>query len=190
MAGRNVVAGLVAALALGCAPQVHVEASPSPSDTFSRDRTFRFLSDLRVNEITDRVVRFDIARALVDRGYVEARGRSDLLIDYSLTSSQHLYAQYYESHDPMWDSPPKWGFWPERELMVYQRATLSIAVLDGEAKRPLWRGTGVMDMPDDANERILALDDLVDAVMRKFPGYPTGAPWPKSAALRTSSRAR
>lgn len=190
MVKRNLFAGMVVALALGCAPAVRVETTLSPNDTFSRDRTFRFLSDLRASDITDRVIRFDIARALVDRGYAEARGRSDLLIDYSLTSSRHLYVQYYDYHDPMWDAPPKWGFWPERALMVYERATLTIAVLDGDAKRPLWRGTGVMDMPDDANERILALDDLVDAVVRKFPGYPSGAPWPKSVTVRAAPGAR
>ncbi|HZS58512.1 MAG TPA: DUF4136 domain-containing protein [Gemmatimonadaceae bacterium] len=181
---RNLLLGVVSMVAFGCAPAVRVETNPSPSETFSRDRTFRFLSDAPESETPRRAVRSDIARALGMRGYAETYRSPDLFVDYSLAMSQHLDVRYDDFQDPSFAAPPKWGFWPERQVTVVVRATLTVAVLDGDGKRLLWRGTGTMDMPDDPNDEILALDHMVEAVMQKFPGYPTAAPWPKSVAVR------
>lgn len=192
---------LVVAMTFGCAPAVHVRTALAPDVAFSRDRTFRFLpvpasrytnpttDPMLVNSITGREVQEDIARALKKRGYREERDTADLAIAYYIASHRRLDVRYYDFGYPFWGWRwywgPAWGWWPDRQVVVYERGTVIIDILDGEGKRLLWRGMGVSDVPDDPGDYAAALRRTVGEIMREFPGRPTGEPWPRPVALQS-----
>lgn len=174
----------------GCVFPGHVDVATmqAPGATFTTQRSFRILPMLQdraiqsnaataddpmlENSITGREVRQDIAQALVSRGYLRRRDSADLAIAYYIGSRTSLVVTDYDYGYPFsdWKMPNTSTGQIATSESEYKQGTVIVDVLDGAARRVLWRGVGQSDVPSDPNHYARALSKAVGAVIARFPG--------------------
>jgi hypothetical protein len=153
-------------------------AGTATGDVVTRADPTRSENPIIENPITLEMMRHDVDQAMTARGYQRVRGDADLSLAQYISVRKRLHVTDYAYGYPFWGWGwrwgPGWGAWPQQQITEYEQGTVIIDVLDGPARRLLWRGMGRMSLSGDEKDYDREIKEAVDAVMAKFPGHAMG----------------
>ncbi len=172
-------------LGVACGPGVRVQTIVSPDAGLTNRRTFRILSPpqprrpgppsqldpMRVNSITNRVLRDALVRGFEKAGYVRADSGPDFEVAYYASTRERLDVTYWNYGYP-WRPRyrPGWGrYWTTLTVTQYTEGTVLVDVIDPATKDLLWRGRGTAVVSEDVERYADDLRTTVAAILDRFP---------------------
>jgi hypothetical protein len=158
---------LLTLLATGGAWAQNVTVEFDPAANFSGYKTFS-IRDGRLNsknpelnsELVKKQIEADIVRDLTARGLIQAEGKSDLNVRYTLGSARKQEIERY---------PAGWRGWGTRVVKVpHTEGTLVIDLRDSGTRSLVWRAIAREDK-SNASQIQGKLDNMVKKSFDKYP---------------------
>lgn len=173
---------LLAAVA-GCHGGVDIRTMSAPEPGLNTLHTFRILPaprrrDLGIvegdddpmmnNSIARSMLRERLIAAFQSRGYVLDSLRADFGVAFYTTSRERVDPSVWDYGYPFY---PDWPHYPPSILYPnhHVEGTVVVDVVKLEPRRHVWRGEGVAELTNDANDNVQQLARAAAMIVARFP---------------------
>jgi hypothetical protein len=156
--------------------------------TFSWAGSFRTDSPARgniANPVNEARLRAAIAAHLETLGMQLATSNADCLVGYGIGARNVIEGAYpvawgagFGWHRGGWGWGGAWGGpWGWDAPYVYREGIIGVDLYDAKSREPLWHASANQDLTGVTGEKAeKRINDAVDAIFAKYPGYTTAAP--------------
>jgi hypothetical protein len=172
------------------AQKLEVKTHQDPKADFSTIRTYAWLPPVPIvrNVAPDAVsnptlsqeaigphIVAAVDRQLAARGLTQAdRDSADVHVVYFAALTVGFNDSYLGEHYGYitgWPSPIPPGFAPSTSMTIYEKGTIVVDVVQRAAKRGIWRGSVVTQVPQERTleKRIERINEAAERMFQKFP---------------------
>jgi hypothetical protein len=127
------------------------------------------------NSLLDGRVRRAVDYELAQRGFErDVEGSPDFWVTYHVGFDRKLDVTTVQSYPGYYGGYRNWGGYSETRVREYDEGSLLIDVVDPKNETLIWRGSAFAPLRERATpeERTARIDEVVGAVMKKFPPQP------------------